>query len=180
MYSALFSLAMKYGSKILIGLAAFLLLLGLYFHWKNSIFDEGYNKATAEWTKREAEINRQQTELLKLRQHEYDVALQKNTERYTGALKHYVEQTETNNKRLADNLNKRVFVRAKCPQGNRNPVPSAPEVSSGNTKGRGAVDEPELGTEDARALFGTIADVNRMALVCRQALDFINENGMVK
>ena len=49
MYSTLFSLAMKYGSKILIGLAAFLLLLGLYFHWKNSIFNEGYNKATAEW-----------------------------------------------------------------------------------------------------------------------------------
>jgi len=47
MYSALFTLAAKYGSKILIGLASFLLLAGLYFYWKNSIYNEGYDKAAA-------------------------------------------------------------------------------------------------------------------------------------
>jgi len=180
MYSTLFSIAMKYGSKILIGLTAFLLLLGLYFHWKNSIFNEGYNKATAEWVKREAEINRRQDELLKLKLHENALKERESQGRLIGALKYYAKQNEERERKLTDDLNKRVFVRARCPASSGNPVSAAPEVPLRNTQTRGTTNESELGEADTRALFGTIADVDQMASVCKQALDFIKQNGMIE
>ncbi len=180
MYSTLFSLAMKYGSKILIGLAAFLLLLGLYFHWKNSIFNEGYNKATAEWQKREAVIERQSAELIKLKLIENTAKERESQERLIGALKYYVKTNEERERKLTADFNKRVFVRSKCPAGSGNAVSATPEIPVGNTQTRGAINEPELGREDTRALFSTIADVDQMASVCKQALDFIKQNGMIE
>lgn len=180
MYSFIVKIAIQYGSKILIGVVAFLLVTGLYFHWKNQVFKAGYEKATAEWMKRETEINRQQTELLKLKQYEYNTALQKNTDMYTGALKHYVENNQDLERQLTDSSNKRLFLHAKCSEGSRNPVPAGSEIPGRNTERGEGVDETELGKEDTRAVFGTIKDVNKMALVCRQALDFIEQNNLVK
>lgn len=57
---------------------------------------------------------------------------------------------------------------------------ATPEIPVGNTQTRGAINEPELGREDTRALFSTIADVDQMASVCKQALDFIKQNGMIE
>ena len=180
MYSALFTLAAKYGSKILIGLASFLLLAGLYFYWKNSIYNEGYDKATAEWQKREAGIERQSAELIKLKLIENTAKERESQERLIGALKYYVKANEERERKLTADLNKRVFVRAKCPASSGNAVSTSPKVPLGNTQAGGISDEPELGKEDTRALFGTIADVNKMSAVCKQALDFIKQNGMIE
>lgn len=179
MYSALFSLAMKYGSKILIGLGVFLFLTGLYFYWQHKIYTEGYDKATAEWQKREEKINRQTTELLKLKDHEIELAVKANSTRYTNAITEYVKNNEERMRVLTTDYDKRLRVKAKCPSSG-NALPPAPDISGGNSQGRESLDFAELALEDSRSLRVTAAEVDKMASVCKQALDFIEQNGMAK
>lgn len=179
MYSMLFTLAAKYGSKILIGLGVFLFLTGLYFYWQHKIYTEGYDKATAEWQKREEKINRQTTELLKLKNHEIELAVKANSTRYTNAITEYVKNNEERMRVLTTDYDKRLRVKAKCSSGG-NPLPAAANIPGGNSQGRESLDFAELAAEDSRALRVTAAEVDKMASVCKQALDFIEQNGMAK
>lgn len=179
MYSTLFTLAAKYGSKILIGLGVFLFLTGLYFYWQHKIYTEGYDKATAEWQKREEKINRQTTELLKLKDHEIELAVKANSTRYTNAITEYVKNNTERMRVLTTDYDKRLRVKAKCPSSG-NALSPAPDISGGNSQGRESLDFAELALEDSRALRVTAAEVDKMASVCKQALDFIEQNGMAK
>lgn len=179
MYSMLFTLAAKYGSKILIGLGVFLFLTGLYFYWQHKIYMEGYDKATAEWQKREEKINRQTTELLKLKDHEIELAVKANSTRYTNAITEYVKNNEERMRVLTTDYDKRLRVKAKCSSGG-NALPPAPDIPGGNSQGRESLDFAELALEDSRALRVTAAEVDKLSSICKQALDFIEQNGMSK
>lgn len=179
MYSMLFTLAAKYGSKILIGMGVFLFLTGLYFYWQHKIYTEGYDKATSEWQKREEKINRQTTELLKLKDHEIELAVKANSTRYTNAITEYVKNNEERMRVLTTDYDKRLRVKAKCPSSG-NALPPAPDISGGNSQGRESLDFAELALEDSRALRVTAAEVDKMSSICKQALDFIEQNGMTK
>jgi len=170
---------MKYGSKILIGLTAFLLLLGLYFHWKNSIYNEGYDKATVEWQKREEKINHQTTELLKLKDHEIELAVKTNSTRYTNAITEYVKNNEERMRVLTTDYDKRLRVKAKCPSSG-NALPAPANIPGGDSQGRESFDFAELAIEDSRALRNTASEVDKLSSICKQALDFIEQNGMAK
>ena len=78
-------LARKYGVYLL----AVVFLLGIYFYWRSSIYDDGYNAAVAKYEKRDAETERQGQELLKLKQHETDLINKQNAERAFNAAKIY-------------------------------------------------------------------------------------------
>src|SRR5574343_532968 len=177
MYSMLFTLAAKYGSKILVGLGVFLFLTGLYFYWQHKIYTEGYDKATVEWQKREEKINHQTTELLKLKDHEIELAVKTNSTRYANAITEYVKNNEERIRALTTDYDKRLRVKAKCPS-NRDPLPASANISGGNSQGRESLDFEELALEDYRALRVTAAEVDKMSSVCKQALDFIEQNGM--
>lgn len=179
MYSMLFTLAAKYGSKILIGLGVFLFLTGLYFYWQHKIYTEGYDKATAEWQKREEKINRQTTELLKLKDHEIELAVKANSTRYTNAITEYVKNNEERMRVLTADYDKRLRVKAKC-SSNRDALPASSGVPSGDSQGRESLDFAELAIEDSRAIRVTAAEVDKMSSICKQALDFIEQNGMSK
>lgn len=179
MYSLLFSLAAKYGSKILIGLGVFLFLTGLYFYWQHKIYSEGYDKATLEWQKREEKINRQTTELLKLKNHEIELAVKANSTRYNNAITEYVKNNADRERSLIADYNKRLRVKAKCPSSG-NAVPAGADVPGGDSQGREGPDFAELAIEDSRALRVTAAEVDKMSSICKQALDFIEQNGMAK
>ena len=180
MYSMLFTLAAKYGSKILIGLGVFLFLTGLYFYWQHKIYTEGYDKATAEWQKREEKINRQTTELLKLKDHEIELAVKANSTRYTNAITEYVKNNADRERSLIADYDKRLRVRARCPASSGDPLPAVADVPSGNSQGRAGADFAELAIEDSRALRRTASEVDKMSSICEQALDFIEQNGMSK
>lgn len=179
MYSALFNLAMKYGSKILIGLAAFLLVIGMYFYWENQVYSEGYDKATAEWQKREAEINRKTSELLLLKQHENKLVFEKQKRMYDNAIIEYAKTNADRMRALTTDYDKRLRVKAKCPSGG-NPLPSGSDLPGGNSQRGQTSDWAELALEDSRTLRNTASEVDKMASICAQALDFINQNGMTK
>ena len=179
MYSMLFTLAAKYGSKILIGLGVFLFLTGLYFYWQHKIYTEGYDKATAEWQKREEKINRQTTELLKLKDHEIELAVKANSTRYTNAITEYVKNNEERMRVLTTDYDKRLRVKAKCSSGG-NPLPAAANIPSRDSQGREGTYFAELALEDSRALRVTATEVDKMSSICKQALDFIEQNGMAK
>lgn len=179
MYSMLFTLAAKYGSKILIGLGVFLFLTGLYFYWQHKIYTEGYDKATIEWQKREEKINRQTTELLKLKDHEIELAVKANSTRYTNAITEYVKNNEERIRALTTDYDKRLRVKAKCPSSG-NALPAPANIPGGDSQGRESFDFAELAIEDSRALRNTASEVDKLSSICKQALDFIEQNGMAK
>lgn len=179
MYSALFTLAAKYGSKILIGLGVFLFLTGLYFYWQHKIYTEGYDKATIEWQKREEKINRQTTELLKLKQHEIELAVKTSSTRYANAITEYVKNNEERIRALTTDYDKRLRVKAKCPSSG-NALPAPANIPGGDSQGRESFDFAELAIEDSRALRNTASEVDKLSSICKQALDFIEQNGMAK
>ena len=179
MYSALFTLATKYGSKVLIVLTAFLLLVGLYWYWEHKIYSEGYDKAEAKYLKIQADADRQSTELLLLKQHEVKLALDKQKRMYDNAILEYAKNNAERMRALTTDYDKRLRVKAKCPSSG-NPLSTSPDVPSGNSQGWEGADFAELALEDSRALRNTAAEVDKMASVCRQAFDFIEQNGMSK
>jgi len=179
MYSVLFTLATKYGSKILIGLGVFLFLTGLYFYWQHKIYTEGYDKAEAKYLKIQADADRQSAELLLLKQHETKLALDKQKRMYDNAILEYAKNNEERMRVLTTDYDKRLRIKAKCPSGG-NALPTTPNVPGGNSQGREGSDFAELALEDSRAIRNTAAEVDKMASVCRQALDFIEQNGMAK
>ena len=179
MYSFLFTLATKYGSKILVGLGVFLFLTGLYFYWQHKLYTEGYSKAEAKYLKIQAEADRQSAELLLLKQHEAKLVLDKQKRMYDNAITEYAKNNAERMRALSADYDKRLRVKAKCPS-SRDTMPTSPDVPGGNSQRREGVDFAELALEDSRALRNTAAEVDKMASVCKQALDFIEQNGMAK
>lgn len=179
MYSMLFTLAAKYGSKILIGLGVFLFLTGLYFYWQHKIYAEGYDKAEAKYLKIQADADRQSAELLSLKQHEARLALDKQKRMYDNAILEYAKNNTERMRVLTTDYDKRLRVKAKCSSG-ESPLPASANIPGGNSQGREGTYFAELALEDSRALRNTAAEVDKMASVCKQALDFIEQNGMAK
>lgn len=179
MYSVLFTLATKYGSKILVGLGVFLFLTGLYFYWQHKIYTEGYDKAEAKYLKIQAEADRQSAELLLLKQHEAKLALDKQKRMYDNAITEYVKNNTERMRVLTTDYDKRLRVKAKC-SSNRDPLPASANIPGGNSQGRESPDWAELELEDSRALRTTASEVDKMASICKQALEFIEQNGMSK
>ena len=175
----LIEIGMKYGNKVLIGLLATSLLGGGYLFWEHKQEKEGRLEERAKCKKEQDEITRVQDEFLKLKLHENEVKERENHYRYIGALKYYVDQTENNNRNLANNLNKRLYVNAKCPSNGSSTTKSG-EVSQADIRQGNGTDKAELGREDTEAIFRTASDAEMMASTCKQALEFIERNGMVE
>lgn len=175
----LFELGMKYGNKVLAGLLATSLVGGGYLFWEHKQEKEGRLAERKDWEAKEANINRAQDEFLKLKLHENEAKERENHNRYIGALKYYVEQTEINNRNLSDNLNKRLYVNTKCPSG-RDSMSVSSEVPAANPRSSQAIDRAELGSEDTQAIFRTAHEATVMASACKQAIDFIEQNGMIE
>lgn len=180
MYTILLRLATQYGSKLLLGAVALAVLSVTYLHWRNGIYDTGYNAAAAKWEKREASIVRQQEQLLKLKEHENALKEQRNHEQYTGALKYYVEKNQARERAIAADYDKRLFVSTKRAKDCRNSLSAATEIPGANTGIRESADGAELERETVTALYSTIAEVDKLASVCKQAFDFLENNGLVE
>lgn len=179
MYSALFTLATKYGSKVLMALTAFLFLAGLYWYWEHKIYSEGYDKAEAKYLKIQADADRQSAELLKLKNEEIkNVRVQHYKER-EAIRDEYAKNNAERIRVLTTDYNKRLRVKAKCPSSG-NSLPASPDIPGGNNQGRESFDFAELAIEDSRALRDTAGEVDKMSSICKQALDFIEQNGMSK
>lgn len=175
-------LAAKYGMKIISALALTAAISAGYMYWKHTIYKQGVNDQIAEYDKRDADTKRQSEELLKLKNHEIDQAKQQNREDYLKALEIYGNENIRLTNELNANINRRLFVpiKAKPSNCNRDTMPTKARISESASGRSGAIDWAELVGEDAKAVWRTRDEVIRMALLCKNQIEFIKKNAIVK
>lgn len=160
----------KYLPQI-IGVAAALIALA-YIHHK--IDQGGYDRAVAQYEKRDAETVRKGAELLKLKNHEADLINKQNAERAYNAAKTYNDHYKTI---LAerDSTPKRVYIRTKEPSCDSNTMSGSVKDTSG-VGGTGAQRySAELPETNIRSLNEVIERIEQMQLNCEQLLNIVNE-----
>lgn len=185
MWTILGNLGLKLGtywaansSKVIVMGVVTVTTLGILAYGYHKVDQGGYDRAESEWQDKEAKINRVQGELLKLKQHEYQIAVEKNSNAYFGAWKQYVEINEAANRDRAKLGDSRMFVRATCPKGSGNTMPTDAKVSSGDIQAGNGNDWAELGSEDSKAVQETTIDVRQMSDQFRSLLEKMNKAGM--
>ena len=178
----LISIAANYGTKILSGLAVVAILSAGYMYWKHSIYKQGVDDQIALYDKRDAETKRQGEELLKLKNHEIDITKQQSREDYLKALEIYGNENIRLTNELNTNINKRLYITSKAerPSCDRNAVPAKTGISESATARSGTVEWSELGGEDSATVWRTRDEVIRMALLCKNQIDFIKNHAEVK
>ena len=172
MYSLIFTIARKYASKVLIGILVFLVLTGIYLHWRNSLINQGRDAERVKWEKREAEINRQSAELMKLKEHEVKLATEQNRENYLNAIQQYAKNADDVSRQLAA-ANKRLYVRATC---SSNPVPGKATDSSGSSgENAGVYQVAELDQRTTESLYSLAGKVELGKRDCGAVLDYVEK-----
>lgn len=106
----------------------------IFLHHK--IYTEGREYERALWIERDAETERKSQELLKLKNHEFELAKTEQDQRYKGALNDYASYINT----LTADRNKRVQVSTSASNCSRNAVPTA----AGNTESATGASEETL------------------------------------
>lgn len=172
MYSLIFTIARKYASKALIGILVFLVLAGTYLHWRNSLINQGRATERVKWEKRELEINRQSTELMKLKEHEIKLATEQNRENYLNAIQQYAKNADDVSRQLAA-ANKRLYVRAAC---SSNPLPGKTE-NTGRSGGEnaGVYQVAELDQRITERLYSLAGKVELGKRDCDAVLDYVEK-----
>ncbi len=178
----LISIAANYGAKILGGLAVVAALSTGYMYWKHSIYKQGVNDQIELYDKRDAETKRKSEELLKLKDHEINIAKQKNREDYLKALEIYGNENIRLTNELNTNINKRLYIASKAerPSCDSGTVPAKTRISESATARSREADWAELGQEDSATIWRTRDEVIRMALLCKNQIDFIKNHAEVK
>ena len=148
-------LARKYGVYLL----AVVFLIGIYFYWRSSIYDDGYNAAVAKYEKRDAETERQGQELLKLKQHETDLINKQNAERAFNAAKIYNDHYT---RIIADR--ERMPIRATKTSSCINAMPGASKNTNGTSGAVETVHEPRISE-------GIIRSIEDGQLACEKLLN---------
>ena len=167
-------------SKVIVMGVITVITLSILGYGYYKIDQGGYQRAKAECQEDENKIRADGDKLMKQRQQEHDLELKQNTDMYIGAIKQYAKNNDDLKRELDANLNKRLYVRAKCPTSDRNEVSTGSKVSRGdNERGQGT-GWAELGSEDSQAVWRTANEVERLVGVCSQALHFIEAHGMVE
>lgn len=147
-----------------------LVIMGALAYAHHKIDQGGYNRAVTEYEKRDAETQRQSEELLKLKQHEADIANQLNRERTTNAIKIYAQHYDD----LRNNpVVERVFIRTKTANCGSDTMPGAGKDRSTTQKGFERVGQTELPESNLRELNKVISDIERMQLKCEQVLNSV-------
>lgn len=165
-------------SKVIVMGVITVITLSILGYGYYKIDQSGYDRAKKECQQAEANINRVQGELLKLKQHEYQIAVEKNSNAYLGAWKQYVEINEAANRDRAKLDDSRLLVRATCPKSNRDSMPTNAKVPSGDLQAGNGNDWAELGSEDSKAIQETAIDARQMSMQFRLLLEKMNEAGM--
>lgn len=178
----LISIAANYGTKILSGLAVVAILSAGGAYLRHSIYTQGADDQLALCNKRDAETKRQGEELLKLKNHEIDMARQQSREDYLKALEIYGNENIRLTNQLNADINKRLYVAAKAkrPSCGSDAVPAKVGISESATARSGTVEWSELGGEDSAAIWRTRDEVIRMALLCKNQIEFIKKHAEVK
>lgn len=114
-----------YLPKMLISILALSVFIVGFMALKSNYIDQGRTLERNQWEKREAEINRQTGELMKLKEHEAHLELERNRGVYLNAIQAYAKNAQDVNDRL-NRANQRLFVATKSTPCNRPSSETAP------------------------------------------------------
>lgn len=173
------NLASKTTKLIIVG-ALLALLAGIFFYYKHQIYSNGYNDAAEKYEKRDRETERKSDELLKLKNHEIEIAKEKSRNDYLKALEIYANENIRLTNDLNANLNRRVYVRTKTASCSGDTVSAKAGISKSAIRREQAIDWAELGRKDAATVWHNRDEVIRMALLCKQQVQWIEQNAEVK
>lgn len=172
---------MQHAIKIGAGLLITSIVFGGYYYWQHKQESEGRRKENAEWMEREQKINARAAAIIALKQAEYDRDIKKYKEDYTNAIKQYAQYSQKLEHDLADSVNKRLLVRTKTNNQDCSASrTSKAEVSERSSERGSDANWAELAETDSIAIQTTAVDAQKMALICSQALNFIERNGMTE
>jgi len=144
------------------------IVTGSGFYIRHKIDKGGYDRAVAEYQKRDADTARQSAELMKLKQHESDQINKSNQERLLNATKIYAERYA----HISSNpVIERVFIRSKATSCNSDTMPGTgqgrPETKEGAARSFAA----ELPAANTRELDKTIRLIETTQAKCELLLN---------
>jgi len=144
------------------------IVTGSGFYIRHKIDKGGYDRAVAEYQKRDADTARQSAELMKLKQHESDQINKSNQERLLNATKIYAERYA----HISSNpVIERVFIRSKATSCNSDTVPGAGQGRSETKEGIARSFAAELPTANTRKLDETIRLIETTQAKCELLLN---------
>jgi hypothetical protein len=123
-----FFLKNEYLSKVLISTLVIVALISAGAALRSEYIEQGRKLERAQWEKREAEVNRQAGELMKLKEHEANLELERNRGVYLNAIQTYAKNAEDVNDQL-NRANKRLYVATKSTPCNPHSSQTAPGIS---------------------------------------------------
>ena len=172
---------MQYGTKILAGLLSIGIVWGGYSYWKHEQQEIGEDRKDAEWLEYQAKVNAKSEAIIELKQAEFERDLKKYKEERDNELNQYHQYSQKLERDLADSANKRLLVRTKannkvCADSGK----SQGDVPQGNANRGQATDWAELAEADSRTIQVTAIEAQKMALICAQALSFIERNNLAE
>lgn len=142
---------------------------GFYIRYK--IDKGGYDRAVAEYQKRDADTARQSAELMKLKQHEADQVNKLNQERLLNATKIYAERYS----HISSNpVIERVFIRSKAASCSGNAMPGTGQGRSETKEGAARSFAAELPAANTRELDKTIRLIETTQAKCELLLNQVN------
>ncbi len=175
-----FLFAIKYGQKILVGFLAVALVAGAYFFWEHKQEKEGRDKERLQWEERDRATVAKSVKLLQQANEENARLRELDQQRNLEAIKNYAQYNQKLERDLADNINKRLRIRATCPSGSINAAPVKTDLPERANPRNERTDWAELAESDSRAVWRTAYEVDRMSFLCKQAIHSIEQNYTLK
>ena len=144
-----------------------------YFYWYDRGYDKGYTDATIVYEERNSKLLIQTSELVAKTRELNAALLERQRNKYMGAIESYAKHIEDiNNTAIAD-AGKRLYVTTKTANTCSNTLPTRKDNTIGSDPRSGGVYQTELAEEITRTIRANAREVAIGAASCQKLLDIV-------